>query len=318
MKFLLNPIPINIVLDVDTFEVIEIDEEKNLVKNYFRNSGNQYLYILYKKNYSTDIAIRDIVRYNKLKYKDIGFAGMKDKRATTWQRITSPKQISFNSENIKIIYAGKSEKLRLGDLWGNKFIVKTIDLTDRIKELDEKFPNYYGDQRFSKTNLEIGIELLKGNLEEALNLYISKEDKKFLRHERYIRNLLKDKRPEQVWRIIPRNLSMMFIHAVQSYIFNRELDLRIENQDYQEFISLIGYNSELNRYNSYIMEELQITKQMFKMEKLSFLKMKGDKRKMFSRIYDYKYSESLEFSLEKGCYATVALEQMIGKKLKSN
>lgn len=121
------------------------------------------------------------------------------------------------------------------------------------------FPNFFGVQRFGSirpiTHL-IGKDLIRGDFEAAVMRYIAnpmdgedseanearralqesrdferalKEFPQKLTFERTMLTCLKD-RPEDylgALRTLPRNLLMMFVHAYQSYLFNKILSERI-------------------------------------------------------------------------------------------
>lgn len=129
------------------------------------------------------------------------------------------------------------------------------------KQLDELggFPNYFGVQRFGSvrpiTHL-VGRSIAKGDLEEAVMWYVghpndaeddeAREARTRLHEERdfkaalaYFPQKLTFERTVIGWlernlgdyagaiRVLPSNLQMMFIHAYQSYMFNRMLSERI-------------------------------------------------------------------------------------------
>lgn len=122
------------------------------------------------------------------------------------------------------------------------------------------FPNFFGHQRFGAlrpiTHL-VGKELVRGNFEKAVMTYIATPIKgepdeahnarKFLEEtldfsealKRYPDNLNFEKamlnrlvkHPEDyigALKALPKNLLMMFVHAYQSYLFNRILSMRIK------------------------------------------------------------------------------------------
>ena len=133
-----------------------------------------------------------------------------------------------------------------------------IDAT--TEELKEKgIPNFFGLQRFGTIRYithEVGKLILLGDFREALWTYVAKpfegereevrkirkelwesrdvkfglrELPKYLRYERLMLQRLREGRNEEEALLsLPKNLKMMFIHAYQSYLFNRLLSLRIQ------------------------------------------------------------------------------------------
>jgi tRNA pseudouridine13 synthase len=203
----------------------------------------------------------------------------------------------------------RSDKMiKLGDLVGNEFIIDIqsgINNDENIKNtMDEifknkGFPNFYGYQRFgsirSNTH-KIGKLLVQNKYEDAVKLYIydpefDKEDyriafgqsgdakmalKEFPEYLTFERSLLgyivRENTYKNAFSVFPRNLSMLFIHAYQSYLFNRILSERMKltgnmdqilegdflypvdkyfNPDRRQIIHATGYNVEkLNRLSS--------------------------------------------------------------------
>ncbi len=171
----------------------------------------------------------------------------------------------LNIPDVEIEIAGRSnKKIDLGDLRGNNFKViirnlvqhETID--DTISELVTKgVPNFFGHQRFGAQRAithEVGKLLIKRKYEEALWSYVGKsfpsepedtreirkiawdsrdpavikEFPRYLRYERILlHKLLEGKTPLEAILSLPRNIVILFIHAYQSYLFNRLLSWRI-------------------------------------------------------------------------------------------
>lgn len=153
--------------------------------------------------------------------------------------------------------------LKLGDLRGNRFTINlktAVDSRDQIFEIYDKimklggFPNFFGLQRFGsiRTNThKIGRLLVHGEYEKAAMTYLFdsefdtedyrvnfanhndpkialKEFPERLSFERSILGYLNEHgNLDDAFSALPRNLSMMFVHAYQSYLYNRMLSERI-------------------------------------------------------------------------------------------
>jgi tRNA pseudouridine13 synthase len=174
--------------------------------------------------------------------------------------------VSIKDAEIEIL--GYSTKpLRLGDLVGNKFRIVVENCSDGSifertkKELVEKgTPNFFGLQRFGSIRFithEVGKLILQKNYGEAFWTYVAKpfegeneevrkireilwenRDPKFglkelpkhLRYERLLLQKLREGYSEiEALLSLPKNLKMLFVHAYQSYIFNKLLSARIED-----------------------------------------------------------------------------------------
>lgn len=131
----------------------------------FNNEGEHRILKIRKKNIGTLEVVKIIAQVLNIKEKDIGYAGLKDKNALTYQHISVPNKAFITYENnlhkmeqIKIIESYlHSNKIKIGHLRGNKFFIRLKKVTtqsfERIKEevlLAQKkgFPNFFGYQRF--------------------------------------------------------------------------------------------------------------------------------------------------------------------------
>ncbi len=141
---------------------------------------------------STWKLITVLAKATGLEERDIGYAGLKDKSATTIQFVSIPKQYekelnkNLTTEKIEILERSYSKApIKIGQLKGNRFSIILHD----ISESDAKFftttakkmqvegiPNYFGYQRFgedSRSHLQ-GKEIahsgkkLKGSKEKLL------------------------------------------------------------------------------------------------------------------------------------------------------
>ena len=256
--------------DFNVEEIIGNNDKTHWIWAKENNSGKHSIVKITANNWDTHVLIKELSRKLRIGQKAIGFAGTKDKRALTTQYFSlmaNPSEIkNLNIENIAIEFMHKTIKpIRLGNLVGNKFIIKISDtkckkndiekLTDELKN---GFPNYFGIQRFGAvrpiTHL-VGKKIVKGDYEGAVWDYLSegnpeisgfearkhlKETKDFklalqeyphnLLFERQIIGHLTRKKNDYIGALkqLPESLSKMFVHAYQSAMFNRIIDLRIK------------------------------------------------------------------------------------------
>lgn len=163
-----------------------------------------------KRGLTTFDAIARLAKALGVPARDVGYAGMKDKQATTRQWLSVPgvdpaRALAFAGDQaLRVLEATPHpHKLRLGHLRSNRFeVVLTGSATDdevarlraRFAELGARgVPNRYGEQRFGvdAANAARGLAILRGE-----------------QHER-------DKRKRR-----------LFLSALQSAVFNRALELR--------------------------------------------------------------------------------------------
>lgn len=155
--------PLNFSFNQNRYDFIV--EEIPLDK--FSNKGN-YLILKIKKQFtSTWELLNSISAKLDIAENLIGYAGLKDKHATTTQYISIPLHKSrefkkLNSKYVEVLDTYKHHsKIKIGDLKGNRFKIT-------LKEVDEKdiktiyqtlsqiekngLLNYFGAQRFGKDN----------------------------------------------------------------------------------------------------------------------------------------------------------------------
>ncbi len=348
---------------------------------FSRSEGEHLICVLEKINWDTNRAIKLIAKRLHVSPKRIGFAGTKDKRAWTTQRISiwgitvdDITKVKLKDLWLKPI-AYSSERIKLGDLWGNRFTITIKDLSQNDIEkfvLPEKFrvPNYFGVQRFGEkrpmTHL-VGRALVLGNVEEAVKLYLAwvgpgeREETKEARHRlkenwnwkealsyfpshlSYERTLLEHlaKNPNDyanALRRLPKNLLKMFVHAYQSYLFNRYLDARLDEigldptdgdilVDETPTGPLYGYEMKMatgkpGEIERNIISDEGVSLDSFRIQSLPEASSKGSRRKVYSEVLDYRLLDKghdwvrVQFRLRKGSYATTVLDWILGIKHK--
>lgn len=242
--------------------------------------GGRYLVIeVEKRDWDTHKLIREIARALRISQRRISFAGTKDKRAVTVQRMAimnldEDELRDLRIPDLRISVLGRTNRpLGLGDLKGNRFTIIIRNLMDpdsagermdritsEIKEIGG-VPNYFGVQRFGEirpvTHL-VGEAIIRGDLERAVFTYLAMpfpgepEETRAAREElwatgdvraalrRYPRHLTYElamlnhlvSSPGDhagALRALPENLRRMFVHAYQSYLFNRILSMRLRS-----------------------------------------------------------------------------------------
>ncbi|MBM3309759.1 MAG: tRNA pseudouridine(13) synthase TruD, partial [Candidatus Altiarchaeales archaeon] len=123
-------------------------------------------------------------------------------------------------------------------------------------------------------------------------------------------------------RALPEGLSKMFVHAYQSYIFNKSLSRYIEEDLIVERLPLVGFESRPDELTEKILAEEKVSAEDFRVKGFSQLSSKGELRDCFELMQDFKLDEigkdelnggankvSLTFSLRPGVYATTLLRE---------
>ncbi len=197
--------------------------------------GGPYSYFwMRKRNVSTQDALQQVARSLRVHENDIGIAGSKDKHAQTEQLISVRSSIERDvdvSDDISLEFRGRARApLSLGELLGNKFDITIRDMAPDevelvgknaklLEELGFMLPNYFDEQRFSTANIELGIELLKKRYPGAVHLLEEHAPRR-------VADVLREYRQREphdfvgALRLVPRRLLMLYVHSVQSHIFN--------------------------------------------------------------------------------------------------
>jgi len=143
--------------------------------------AHTYLWIE-KRGLTTVAAIAELARRLGVLTREVGYAGMKDRHATTRQWLSAPGvdpasalASSAHGPGVRVLRAERhTNKLRIGHLRGNRFTVRLSEVRDAgqgmgIREglaglARDGLPNRYGDQRFGVThsNVAQGLALLRG------------------------------------------------------------------------------------------------------------------------------------------------------------
>ncbi|KAL1350543.1 hypothetical protein AAHE18_06G032000 [Arachis hypogaea] len=151
---------------------------------------------LYKENKDTQEALGVIGKMLGIQSRSFGFAGTKDKRAVSTQRVTVYKQLASRvaslNERLFGIKVGDfcyvNEGLVLGQLSGNRFTITlrgvVADSEDTIKASADAlgrhgFINYFGLQRFGSGSVPthlIGAALFRGEWELAVDMILDPRD----------------------------------------------------------------------------------------------------------------------------------------------
>jgi tRNA pseudouridine13 synthase len=173
---------------IEDFIVDEIPKH-----TYPAENGEYTHFNLEKENWETISAVRAIARSLGVSYKRFSYAGNKDRRAVTTQRVAAwqveqEQLMKVELDGIRLYAFTKSNsRISLGDSEGNSFRI-TIrnpelqgqELEHSMKTTSEQIeiagvPNYFGYQRFGtvrpNTHL-VGREIVKGNLEAAVMCYL--------------------------------------------------------------------------------------------------------------------------------------------------
>lgn len=117
-----------------------------------------------KRGLSTGQAVQLLAQAAGCDARDLGWAGRKDRHAVTRQWISLPRPaVQPSDARVRILtHSQHRNKLKPGHLRGNRFEIRVrgvhaqaeARLPALLAQLRLGFPNYYGEQRFGRDNLE--------------------------------------------------------------------------------------------------------------------------------------------------------------------
>jgi len=184
-----------------------------------KTSGEgEHLWLMIEKNGSnTDWVAQQLAKHAGVKSMAVSYAGMKDRHAITTQWFSlhlpgmdDPDFSTMNEDEFKIIKMTRhNRKLKRGALSGNRFQIRItelrgdteslgVSLEETLQNIKQKgVPNYFGEQRFGRD---------MGNLSKAEKMF-NRELKKVKKQQRGL-----------------------YLSAARSWIFNKILSTRIEQQ----------------------------------------------------------------------------------------
>ena len=170
----LPPIPGRLKERPEDFVVEEIPA-------YLPSGEGEHLFLwIEKRDISVEFLKRHLSRTLDLSQRDIGMAGIKDRRAVTRQWISVPRRVEpdigrIETEDLRILEARPhGNKLRTSHLKGNRFSIllrtgnppRDLATAAAVRErlLEQGLPNFFGEQRFGRQGetLADGLALLRG------------------------------------------------------------------------------------------------------------------------------------------------------------
>lgn len=312
-----------------------------MVQSYAQNDkGPFHYYLLIKRNISTFEAVRRISLENHLEVRQIGYAGLKDEDGVTTQTISSPVKLLtdyaqgvMQHQFMRLCYLGSGHSaVQIGMLSGNSFrlIIRGIStelttLFSQKKKITDFFINYYGPQRFglpheTKTTHLIGEFLHQKQYDQAIHLLAKQNSTLGLaarQHQYDAAQFFKNIDERQLAFILNSYESFKWNQQVKQIVYMTELGkydvMNNEGMEYyylQERRSLIKL---LNRYpilpyekvfyqNNRIEQVLQERSVVIPVDMICHQTFIDEKHLMCCE---------LSFYLPSGCYATMAVDQVL-------
>lgn len=183
---------------------------------------------------NTDQVARQLARIAGVRLSEVGYAGLKDRNAVTrqWFSICLPKAgmdrvTQWETAQWRVLRAVRGRrKIRRGGLKGNRFFITLRELNGdkhlieaRLKNIMKLgVPNYFGEQRFGRDNIEFAEAMARGEL-----------------------------------RVPDRHLRGIYLSSLRSALFNTVLARRVRNNIWN--MALKGEALNLNGSRSFFVED---------------------------------------------------------------
>ncbi len=283
----------------------------------WKDVGKYVVYRATKRDMTTTELVQRLASRNGLPQRAIRYAGLKDKRAVTSQYITAPKELSA-PEGIALEHAGfTDEPLHLGELEANRFTI----VAREVKGVhDVAVPNYFGDQRFSEHNVELGLALLKKDYKTVAATITGQPVEDVSSALRALQHA-------------NQRILLLYLHAVQSWLWNRAVSawvaehgsmhtakwrhgtLRFPKELPDLQVPLPGAAQPLGDWEQQyipLLDEAGLRMQDFRITALPHLTQEGELRALRMDIRKKRLERdgdtvTVHLTLGPGCYATVCL-----------
>lgn len=291
-----------------------VDEDLGFVPE--GEGEHQYVQLL-KRGENTQWVAKHLARFAGVKEMDVGYCGLKDRRAVTsqWFSVYMPKRdlldwsaVSQNEQlNVHVLQSAKgSKKLRRGQHRSNRFTIRlrefavadTAQLDSLLHQIAQQgVPNYFGEQRFGRdaNNLVAASRWLDGG--------------------------------EPIQKCGPKH---MLMSAARSYLFNLVLAQRVRQQCWRESIAgdvlddqslptapLWGRGRSATTAEALALEQELLAPLARWTNGLEHCGLNQERRCLVLQPQDFRwqYCEqdaqlTLEFSLPPGQYATAVLREI--------
>lgn len=314
-----------------------VDEELSFP---FTGEGEHVYLKIRKTDQNTMWVVGVLSRHFSIKENDIGYAGLKDRRAVTTQWFsllakfaTQEKIEGFKEAGIEIVdFQRHSGKLRRGAIKHNRFKIIVHELDADEADIQERLqtisrfgvPNYFDEQRFGRQrqNLSAAEKLFAGKLrpkKHKRRMYLSAA-------RSWLFNLILAARIDQdCWAtgldgdVLMLDGSKKFFHAGG---LDDSLVQRLKDNDIHPTAPLWGEGDIQSTSNASLLEQEALADWGEWCQQLEDARMKQQRRatRVVPAALEYDYNPekarlAISFELPPGSYATNLLRELITLKL---
>jgi len=359
----------------DDFAVSEVITEK--ARSKICSDSGHIVYKLKKNGIDTRHALDKIFKKYGIRLKALG---LKDASAVTEQFVfttnKTKRDFEINEPRYSLKKIGYTDKpLSKKEMIGNHFQVRIDNASNTIDKFEEHdmILNFYGYQRFGSsrpiTHL-IGKSLLQKDYANVIQILLSstseydKPENTELRkmmsdkskyHEAFkiipngmdlekiaLKEMIEHDNPVRAIRALPLQIRRFFVHAYQSFIFNKTLSASFENgeemfspqeddvcydkngnlgkfendPDQRLSIPFVGYSyykkTRFHYYIEKILQDEEITSKDFFSKEMQEISNEGGFRNSSIKCDNYKVKGNIvSFLLSRGSFATIVLRELM-------
>ena len=282
------------------FQVFEVFDR------VFSGHGEHLYVLVQKQDVNTKDVQRSLAHHYGVSLVDVSYAGLKDKRsiAQQWFSIRLPKTAQRPiDKHYSILEETKHDrKLRPGDHQGNRFHIRIRNVSKSVNLAPDALlgplPNYFGPQRFGYQG---------NNLHRALN-WVSQSSPR-----------------------VKRGVRALYMSVLRSLVFNEVLASRVRGDTWRTVLNgevLLEHlptgplwgRGRLSTSSEVLAVEQSVQRQNKAVcDTLEWVGLKQDRRALVMHASDVAIQQdddaiNLRFSLPKGSYATVALNEYFDVK----
>ncbi|MFT5258425.1 MAG: tRNA pseudouridine13 synthase [Saprospiraceae bacterium] len=320
-----------------TGEIRQAIEDFKVVENLgFTPSGegsHLWLYIE-KQDLNTVNVAQQLAQYFSVRIADIGYSGLKDKRAITQQWFSVPGSAettdlaSLDNQKLRVLKSLKHHsKLKRGTHKSNSFelvIRKILGETATLNQVLDQIalsgvPNYFGPQRFGNNshNVEQALKLFAGQIKPdrtARSMYLSAA-------RSYLYNLILAQRIAQGTWDTALVGDAMSLAGSNSYFLCEEIDSeiirRLAEQDIHPSGAMWGKGELVTTGAVASLEQSVIDQNVLLADGLCKQGLKQSRRALRLIAQDLAYhwegnsTLTLNFTLPKGAFATSLLREVV-------
>ncbi len=287
-----------------------------------------------KKNANTEWVAKQLARYAGVRQVDVGYAGLKDRRAVTTQWFSvdlagrvEPDWPALKEGGIEFIEITRHRrKLKRGALQGNRFKIVVREVDGDLESFKNHLsqvasggvPNYFGEQRFGFSNLEKATAMFSGQLKKVRR----PEKSMYLSAARswLFNKILAARVQSDSWnRALPGDV--MMLSGTQS-IFpiempDSEIEQRVCDLDIHPSGAMWGAGELASSMEVEVLEKRVVEGEALFCDGLKRVGLKQQRRSLRLMPLDLQFKQldqqsiELQFELPAGSYATVVLRELL-------